>query len=426
MLHTAITRSRTGSRAWYRGILPALLLSGLLLPLAAQAAEKVCEDLQRMDNSRYSLATGTQNDVRFPVRIERIAVGDPDIADIQLTGASSILITARKPGSTSLLVWTRCGNDPVRASVQVAGQAVAGASSSRQAVDDLPAQVQTDIRFVEVSRSKMKEVSTSLFGRGDGNFLFGSPGTTPGVTVSPGAVSGIVPNIPLAASGFNIVWGGGGDKVLGMINALESSGFAYTLAQPSLVALSGQSANFLAGGEFPIPVPQGNGDNITIAYKEFGIRLTLTPTILGETQIVLKVAPEVSELDYSAGIQIQRINVPALRVRRTDTTVSLASGESFIISGLISKSSMSAVDKLPLLGDIPVLGAFFRSSNIKSDDRELLMVVTPHLVKPLMKQASLPAEPGLGLRNYDPGFLEFYFMENGSYDQRRGAFGFAH
>lgn len=401
-----------------------LIFLGAIFPLTSMGAEKVCEDLSRMDNSRYSLATGTQSDVRFPVRIERIAVGDPDIADIQLTGGSSILITARKPGGTSLLVWTRCSSDPVRASVQVAGQAVAGASSQRQTIEDLPAQVQTDIRFIEVSRSKLRDVSTSIYGRGSGNFLFGAPGTTPGVTVSPGAVSGILPNIPLAASGFNIVWGGGGSKILGMINALESSGFAYTLAQPSLVALSGQSANFLAGGEFPIPVPQGNGDNITIAYKEFGIRLTLTPTILGENQIVLKVAPEVSELDYSAGIQIQRINVPALRVRRTDTTVSLASGESFVISGLISKNTMSAVSKLPMIGDIPILGAFFRSSNIKAEDRELLMVVTPHLVKPLMKQASLPAEPGIGLRNYDPGFLEFYFMENGSYD-RRGAFGFS-
>lgn len=402
-----------------RGRLLAAMLA--LLPALAPAAEKVCEELGAMDNSRYSLATGTQNDVRFPVRIERIAVGDPDIADIQLTGGASILITARKPGITSLLVWTRCGNDPVRASVQITGQAVASASSQRT-LGDMPAQVQTDIRFVEVSRSKMKEASSSIFGKGKNgsNFMFGSPGTTPGVTVSPGAVGSVVPNIPLAETGFNLVWGGGSDRILGMINLLENTGFAYTLAQPSLVALSGQSANFLAGGEFPIPVPQGNGDNITIEYKEFGIRLTLTPTILGENQIILKVAPEVSELDYSAGIQIQRINVPALRVRRADTTISMASGESFIISGLISKSSMSSVDKMPWLGDVPVLGAFFRSSSIKSDDRELLMVVTPHLVKPLMKQAALPAEPGLSLRNYDPGFLEFYFMENGNYEQRWG------
>lgn len=401
--------------------------------IAAGAADKACDDLGKMDNTRYSLATGTQNDVRFPVRIERIAVGDPEIADIRLTGGSAFLITAYKPGLTSLLVWTRCATDPVRASVQVAGQAVASASSQGYAAGDLPAQVQTDIRFVEVSRSKLKEISTSIFGRNSKNFLFGSPNTTvraPGITpptieVAPGTIGGVIPTIPLPGDGFNIVWGGGSDRVLGMITALENSGFAYTLAQPSLVAMSGQSANFLAGGEFPIPVPQGNGDNITIEYKEFGVRLTLTPTILGENQIVLKVAPEVSELDYSAGIEIQRISVPALRVRRTDTTVSLGNGESFVISGLMSKNTLSAVDKLPWLGDVPVLGAFFRSSGIRSDDRELLMVVTPHLVKPVMKQAALPVEPGIGLRNYDPGFLEFYFMENGRYDQRRTFSGFS-
>ncbi len=405
------------------GLILAIILPAL--PLMAGAAEKVCEDLARLDNSRYSLSTGTQNDVRFPVRIEKIAVGDPEIADIRLTGGSTFLITAYKPGLTSLLVWTRCATDPVRTSVQVTGQGIATASSQGFSPADMPAQVQTDIRFVEVSRSKLREISTSIFGRGNGNFLFGAPGSTPGVTVSPGAVGSVVPAIPLADTGFNIVWGGGSDRVLGMINALEGSGFAYTLAQPSLVAMSGQSANFLAGGEFPIPVPQGNGDNLTIEYKEFGIRLTLTPTILGENQIVLKVAPEVSELDYSAGIEIQRISVPALRVRRTDTTVSLGNGESFVISGLLSKSNMSAVNKLPWLGDVPVIGAFFRSSSIQSEDRELLMVVTPHLVQPVMKQAALPVEPGTGLRDYDPGFLEFYFMENGRYDKRRGFSGFS-
>ncbi|PYB22947.1 secretin, partial [Pseudomonas aeruginosa] len=114
------------------------------------------------------------------------------------------------------------------------------------------------------------------------------------------------------------------------MNALEGSGFAYTLARPSLVAMSGQSASFLAGGEFPIPVPNGTNDNVTIEYKEFGIRLTLTPTVMNNRRIALKVAPEVSELDYSAGIQSGGVAVPALRVRRTDTSVMLADGESFV------------------------------------------------------------------------------------------------
>jgi pilus assembly protein CpaC len=403
-------------RAGYAALL-GIMLAG---PTSLLAADDKCGDLRPMDNSRYSLSTGTQSDLRFPVRIERIAVGDPDIADIQMTGNASVLMTARKAGVTSLLVWTKCSSDPIRASVQVTGQAVASASSQRQSLGDLPAQVQTDIRFVEVSRSKLKDYSSSIFGTGKrgGNFAFSAPGGTG--TFSPGTIDGMTPTISIPDTGFNILWSGGSSRVLGMLNALESNGFAYTLAQPSLVALSGQSANFLAGGEYPIPVPQGNGQNITIDYKEYGVRLSLTPTILGENQIILKVAPEVSELDYSAGLKINSIEVPALRVRRTDTTVSLGNGESFIVSGLISKSTLSQVDRLPWLGSVPILGAFFRSSNIRADDRELLMVVTPHLVKPLKKNVSLPEEPGLSLRNYDPGFTEFYFMENGNFDRRWG------
>lgn len=182
--------------------------------------------------------------------------------------------------------------------------------------------------------------------------------------------------VPLNNNMFNIVWGGGSSKVLGMLNAMENSGFAYTLARPSLVAMSGQSASFLAGGEFPIPVPNGEGNGISIEYKEFGVRLTLTPTVVGSDRILLKVAPEVSELDFTAGITIAGTAVPALNVRRTDTSISLADGESFVVSGLISTKNSSQVGKFPGLGDIPILGAFFRDSQINREERELLMVVT--------------------------------------------------
>lgn len=163
-------------------------------------------------------------------------------------------------------------------------------------------------------------------------------------------------------------------------------------------------------------MPNGTNDNVTIEYKEFGIRLTLTPTVMNNRRIALKVAPEVSELDYSAGIQSGGVAVPALRVRRTDTSVMLADGESFVISGLTSSNSVSNVDKFPWLGDIPILGAFFRSTKLDKDDRELLMIVTPHLVQPLAADAQLPDLPGEGLRHYDPGFSRLYFLERGEYD----------
>ncbi|MBA4151099.1 MAG: secretin, partial [Acinetobacter sp.] len=187
------------------------------------------------------------------------------------------------------------------------------------------------------------------------------------------------------------------------INLLESNGYAYTLSRPSLVALSGQTANFLAGGEVPVPVPQGQGGSVGIEYKEFGVRLTISPTVLSPQQILLRVAPEVSELDFTNAITIQGSIVPALRIRRTDTSISLADGESFIISGLVSRNTMSNVDKMPGLGNIPVLGAFFRSSRFESEDRELLMIVTPRLVRPIAADARLPVMPAEAWRRYSPG-----------------------
>jgi pilus assembly protein CpaC len=159
---------------------------------------------------------------------------------------------------------------------------------------------------------------------------------------------------------------------------------------------------------------------VSIEYKEFGIRLTLTPTVIGKNRIALKVAPEVSELDFTNAVNIAGTLVPALTVRRTDTSIALADGESFVISGLISTRNSSQVNKLPGLGDVPILGAFFRDNTINREERELLMIVTPHLVQPLAADAQLPTLPGEQLRNYDPNFYRMYFLENGEFDNRSG------
>ncbi|MDR9752285.1 type II and III secretion system protein family protein [Pseudomonas sp. SZMC_28357] len=359
------------------------------------------------------IGEGLQTELQSSAAITRLAVGDPKIADVQPSGNNAFLLTGMAPGATSLMVWTTCSSNPRQSMVFVQGKATAALTAAALPSEDpiLPSQVQTDIRFVEVSRTKLKEAATSIFGT-RGNFLFGSPRTLP-------TIDGVVqPRLPVDNSQFNFSWIGG--KTMVMINALEGSGFAYTLARPSLVALSGQSASFLAGGEIPIPVPSSGSDNVSIEYKEFGIRLTLTPTIIGRNRIALKVAPEVSELDYSNGVNIAGTLVPALTVRRTDTSISLGDGESFVISGLISTRNSSQVNKFPGLGDIPVLGAFFRDSNISREERELLMIVTPHLVQPLAANAQLPALPGEKLRNYDPNFYRMYFLENGNFDKRSG------
>ncbi|WP_338573185.1 type II and III secretion system protein family protein [Pseudomonas canadensis] len=388
----------------------ALMLSSLPVGMAL-AAPGNCGALGQLP-AVVEVGEGLQQELQSPVAITRLAIGDPKIADVRVNGDRNFLLTGVSSGATSLMVWTACASAPRQSMVFVKGKATSALTSvSLPPSEDplLPSQVQTDIRFVEVSRTKLKEASTRLLGTGT-NFFLGSPNL-----LSP---SEGVFKLPVSADSFNIGFGGG--RVKAMINALERSGFAYTLARPSLVAMSGQSASFLAGGEVPVPVPSAGSDTISIEYKEFGIRLTLTPTVIDRNRITLKVAPEVSELDYSNAVQIEGIQVPALTVRRTDTSVSLADGESFVISGLISSNNRSTISKFPGLGDIPILGAFFRDSNISREEKELLMIVTPHLVQPLAANAQLPSLPGEKLRSYDPNWYRLFFLENGNFDRRSG------
>ncbi|WP_053150081.1 type II and III secretion system protein family protein [Pseudomonas sp. Pf153] len=380
---------------------------------AAQAAAGNCSQLDSLP-ATFEVGQGHQNELRILAPVTKLAVGDPKIADVQPSGSDAFILTGIAPGATSLMVWTACSKTPRQSMIFVKGSATEALTSAAMLPSEDPmllAQVQTDIRFVEVSRTKLKEASTSIFGS-RGNFQFGAPRTLP-------TIGGVVrPALPVNNDMFNLSFATG--QTLLMINALEGSGFAYTLARPSLVALSGQSASFLAGGEVPIPVPSAGSDNVSIEYKEFGIRLTLTPTVIGKNRIALKVAPEVSELDFTNAVNIAGTLVPALTVRRTDTSIALADGESFVISGLISTRNASQVNKFPGLGDIPVLGAFFRDHAIDREERELLMIVTPHLVQPLAADAQLPTLPGEQLRNYDPNFYRMYFLEHGEFDNRSG------
>ncbi|WP_372490401.1 type II and III secretion system protein family protein [Pseudomonas sp. WHRI 8519] len=397
------------------------LLMMALLP-HANGASKGCEAFAQLP-SVIEIDQGLQQELRLPLAITRAAVGDPNVADVQPSGDRAVLVTAVGQGNTTLMLWTDCAPAPHRAMLFVNGQASAAMAETGlpPSLDPaLPSQVQADIRFVEVRRTKYKEAGARLFFSGSNNSLIGSPGTVPGTSVTPGAVPVTSPQIPLNDGVFNIVWGGGSSRFLAAINALENSGFAYTLARPSLTVLSGLTASFLAGGEIPIPVPSAGSDNFSIEYKEFGVRLALTPTVISRDRITLKVAPEVSELDYTNAVTIGGTSVPGLSIRRTDTSISLADGESFIISGLVGNNTRSAVDKLPGLGNLPILGAFFRQSALVREETELLMIVTPHLVQPLAANARLPELPGEGLRTYDPSWGRLFFMENGNFDGQSG------
>src|SRR5207244_504943 len=166
-----------------------------------------------------------------------------------------------------------------------------------------------------------------------------------------------------------------------IINALEQKGVARSLAEPNLVALSGDTASFLAGGEYPIPVP-GSLGTVTIDYKRYGVSLAFTPTVLSDGLINLKIEPEVSQLDTSHPVQVAGISVPPLIVRRASTTVELRDGQSFVIGGLLQSNGRNAISQLPWLGDVPVIGALFRSAQYQKDETDLAIIVTPRLVRP--------------------------------------------
>lgn len=369
------------------------------------------------------LLTGSQREIRLGKPLERIAIGNPEIADALLLkgrgAANSLLIIAKKPGAASVMVWTQ-GGAAITYNVQVdagaplpgdpnvdvqgdtavvsgqpkdvyalararrAGGAATGAEKPKggNVVDTtalgVPGTVQVDVRVVEFSKTVLKQVGFSL----NSGFTFGR--TTGGIS-SGGSGSPVSAAFSLLAN-WSHSWAHW--NLGGTLGLMESNGLARVLAEPSLVALSGQSANFLAGGEIPIPVPQALGTT-TIEYKPFGIGLTVSPTILSANRIALKVAPEASDLDFSRGITLNGATVPAIVTRRADTTVELGDGESFIIGGLVSRSTQSNLNKVPFLGDLPVIGTFFKQLNYNQDERELVIIVTPHLVKPMARNAPI-------------------------------------
>jgi pilus assembly protein CpaC len=264
-------------------------------------------------------------------------------------------------------------------------------------------QVMLEVRFAEVNTTAAKDIGVKLFGGNGGNFDAVS-GT--GASLVPGANGvGVLKQSSIVGSfgifrrtNINIA----GLTVDAMINALETKGFAKTLAQPTLLALSGETASFLAGGEFPVPVAQsgnsGSGTNsgggaITVQFKPFGVSLGFTPTVLGDHTINLKVEPEVSQIDPSASVTINGLSIPGLRTRRASTTLELRDGESFAIAGLLSRDFGTTVNQVPLLGSIPIIGALFRSTQFKKGETELLIVVTPRLVAPIRPdQVHLPTD----------------------------------
>jgi pilus assembly protein CpaC len=196
-------------------------------------------------------------------------------------------------------------------------------------------------------------------------------------------------------SGFGTQWTSGGSRVQSVLRALEEDGLLHTLAEPNLTAVSGETANFLAGGEFPIPIAQQLG-TISVEFKKFGIGLSFTPVVMSEGRISLKVSTEVSELSNQGAVVLSNISIPALKVRRAETVVELPSGGSLVMAGLLSDQSKQALSGYPGLKDLPILGTLFRSRDFLKNETELVVIVTPFVVKPVPRQQLAQPDQGFG------------------------------
>lgn len=259
-----------------------------------------------------------------------------------------------------------------------------------------PTQVNLRVKIAEIGRSTVKELGINWEnGFSSGNTFLGLATGRDVFTDGIDAVLGTpVRNYLGGGDGLGSIFGGfglGNFDLNYIIDAMDNEGFLSILAEPNLTALSGETATFLAGGEFPIPVPQR--DSVTIEFRQFGVQLAFTPTVLSSGRINLHVKPEVSDLSNAGSLQIAGTSIPSITTRKVDTTVELGSGESFAIAGLLENKVVQDATKFPGLGDLPILGALFRSDSFKRNETELLIVVTPYLVKPVdARRITLPTD----------------------------------
>ena len=374
--------------------------------------------------------------VESPVPIERVSVGFGDIAEASAVGPREVLLNGKTPGVTSLIIWKRDGSKllfdvTVQASSfgatsrleaidrelkrELPGQsvemslenntvflrgrvkdlvsaerAVAIASTLGRTVNllnvDVPpaeAQILLKVRFATVDRSASLELGMNLASTGAGNTI-GSISTQ---QFSPPHVDKTADTVTATVSdALNIFLLRPDLNLLATIRAMQRKSLLEILAEPDVLAMNGKPASFLAGGEFPYPTFQASANgvgSVTIQFREFGIRLNFTPTITPRGTIQLQVAPEVSALDFASGLVVQGFSVPALTVRKVSTEIELAPGQSFAIAGLIDNRLTETIAKLPLFGDVPILGKLFQSKSRLRNNTELMIIVSPELVTPI-------------------------------------------
>jgi pilus assembly protein CpaC len=280
------------------------------------------------------------------------------------------------------------------------------------------------VRFAEVSRNGLREIGVNMFYKDkNGQRVGGISGrgvvpsfiAVPGTGTTGAAVPGVQPPeipAPQFNQGFSLFFSNFPSfPFSALLNLLETNGLAKVLAEPTLVTLSGQEAKFLAGGEIPVPVSSGLG-TVSVEWKKFGILLNFTPTVISENTIHLRLATEVSDIDPTLAVTIAGSTVPGLTSRQSETTVRLGDGQSFAIAGLLSDKVRSTIDRVPLLGSIPIIGALFRSSQYQRQETELLVVVTARLTEPVAPHLVPPLPTSF--EESDPYDIQFFLLGSDS------------
>jgi pilus assembly protein CpaC len=433
-------------KAQFKLGLAALLCAGMMLqPLPVRADEPGEPRMRSASDAvlqRMRVTVNKSRTTRLDFPFQDVMVGSSEIADVIPISDQTLYVLGKKIGTTNISVFDRdrkllavidvevgidvallearihesTGNRDIRVRGFDDKVVLSGLAGDAQTVDRAfdvasglvgagvvnttrvtsPQQVMLKVRFVEVQRDAGREFGVRLEYAGERRNIRSGPIGAPSIVNSGADAAGGGTAGPLAVLSSAVTGNAQfaqifttladkGNQIDAFINALENKGLVRRLGEPNLIAMSGDTANFLAGGEFPVPVNSttANGfPNVTIAFKEYGVGLAFTPTVLRNGLINLRIEPEVSELDPTTSVRVGGVEVPGLVKRRAKTTVELRDGQSFAIAGLIQAQSQRTVEQLPWLGSIPVLGALFRSSAFQQRETELVVIVTPHLVQP--------------------------------------------
>ncbi len=408
------------------------------------------------------LTVGTSKIVETPNAFKRASLAEPEIADTLVLSTKQVYVTAKKLGTTTLTLWSQDGKVsnvlqvrvtpdvtrlkeqlhvllPNESDLQVMASnehiTVAGHVSNAEALNKALVlaepfapkkiinmmqvggvqQVMMEVKISEMQRGLLRRLGVNFTRRQLGHHDF-SIGTLNDLSSfeandqTPGGIDLFASTISNAVLGFNI----GNDAWTVTLDMLKEHGLSKSLAEPTLITESGQPASFLVGGEFPVPIPQ-QFNTLSIRFKEFGVGLKFTPTVLSNDRISIVVNPEVSELDFANGITLSGFQVPSLITRRVKTVVELGDGQSFAIAGMLQDNIRETIAKYPFLGDIPILGTLFRSSSFEKNETELIVIVTPHLVKPLnVANQTLPTDHYLEPNDFElmlMGYLEGVYPE---------------